>query len=385
MKKIAFLVFSIFYCFQSYSQIIYGSNKYTEYHIGNLPIIISVPHGGSLTPSVIPDRICNNAVTVTDENTIELAQQIDSAFIKSTGCRPYIIYCNLHRSKLDCNRNIVDGACGNSIAENAWNEFNNFIITAQASAQSQFGGKALYIDLHGHGNPIQRLELGYLLYDYELAYTDIVLNTSQYVGYSTIQNLVSTNINGYTHAELLRGNYALGTLFGNAGFPSVPSKQIPYPETNTNYFSGGYNIANHTSYAQNNTVNGIQIECNYINVRDSYSNRKSFSDSLVSVIKQYLKIHQNINCTNCKLTSTPEKTVINPITISPNPATDFIQFTFTEKITDFEVEIINFLGRTVMKTRNQNKLNIEQLPKGMYLVKITDEQKNIMIMKIVFQ
>ncbi len=271
------------------------------------------------------------------------------------------------------------------IAETAWNEFNNFINTAQASAQSQFDGKAFYIDLHGHGNPIQRLELGYLLYDEELANTDVVLNASQFVSNSSIRNLVSTNVSGSSHAELLRGNFALGTLFGNGGFPSVPSKQIPFPLTSENYFSGGYNTARHTSYAQNNTVNGLQIECNYANVRDSYANRKKFADSLVSVVKRYLRIQQNIDVTNCVVTSIPKTKDTSSVIVSPNPATKFIQFTFKEKVIDFEVEIINLFGQTVLSARNQNSLYIQQLPKGVYLIKITDEKKNIVLHKIVFQ
>ncbi len=385
MKRLIITVCSLIYCFQIQSQIIYGSNNYNEYHIGNLPIIISVPHGGNLTPAGIPDRTCNNAVTVTDMNTIELAQQIDSAFVIATGCHPHIIYNNLHRSKLDCNRNLADGACGNTTAENAWNEFHNFINMAQYGAEIQYSGKAFYIDLHGHGNPIQRLELGYLLYDNELAYSDSILNTSQYVSYSTIQDLVSTNTNGSTHAELLRGNNALGTLFGNAGYPSVPSMQIPFPGTTTNYFSGGYNVANHTSYAINNTVNGVQMECNFTNVRDTYSNRKSFSDSLVSVLTQYLSINQNISFSNCALTNIMQfKDVNNSIFISPNPVKDFIQISFSNETTDFEVEIINHFGQTVLKTRNQNKLSIQHFPKGIYLVKVTADDKKTVVKKMLF-
>jgi hypothetical protein len=343
MQKILFWLVGFLYCSQGYAQIIYGANNYTAYHAGNLPIIISVPHGGSIVPASITDRTCNSAVTVTDENTIELAQQIDSAFVKVTGCHPYIVYCNLHRSKLDCNRNLADGACGNASAENAWNEFHNFIDTAQANAQSKFGGRAFYIDLHGHGNPIQRLELGYLLYDNELAFTDSTLNTNQYIGYSSIQNLVATNANGYSHAALLRGDYALGTLLGNAGYASVPSKQIPFPGTTTNYYSGGYNTANHTSYALGNTVNGVQIECNYTNVRDTYSNRKLFADSLVSVMQQFLNIHHQMNLQNCNTTALANIKDVNSIIISPNPATDFIQITAANNSTDFEIELIDFV------------------------------------------
>ncbi len=386
MIRILILLLSLIFSLNGYSQIIFGVNSYIEYHMGNLPIIISVPHGGNLTPSSIPDRTCNSAVNVADQNTIELAQQINTAFSLATGCRPYIIYNNLHRSKLDCNRNLADGACGNPMAENAWNEFNNFIQTAQESAKNEFEGKAFYIDLHGHGNPNQRLELGYLLYDYELAYSDSILNTNQYIAYSAIQNLVSTNINLFKHAELLRGINALGTLLGNAGYPSVPSLQIPFPGTTTNYFSGGYNVANHTSYAQNNTVNGVQIECNFINVRDTYLNRKLFSDSLVSVLSKYLNIHQNLSTTNCASVSTTQLTIDQySINISPNPSTNFIEFTFSKDLIDFEIEIKNLFGQTILKTKNQSRVNIEQFPKGIYLVKITDHHKNIVVKRIAFQ
>lgn len=375
----------IIICTKSYGQIIFGTNNYIEYRQGNLPIIISVPHGGNLSPTSIPNRTCNSAVTATDANTIELARQIDSAFVNATGCHPYVIYCHLNRSKLDCNRNIADGACGNAESETAWNEFNNFINIAQSHAQSLFGGKAFYIDLHGHGNSIQRLELGYLLYDTELANTDSVLNTNQYVGYSSIQNLVTTNINTYTHSQLLRGTYALGTLLGNAGYPSVPSQQIPFPGTTTNYYSGGYNTAHHTSYATSNTVNGLQIECNYTHVRDNYLNRKLFSDSLVSVIQKFLFKHQNINFLNCSLTSIEPLKQLDQLLISPNPANDYIQISYNNSVTDFEIEIINTLGQTVFKTQNQTLLNIEKFERGLFVIKLTDQHKSTMTHKVLFQ
>ncbi len=88
------------------AQIIYGANNYTEFHKGTLPIVISVPHGGSLTPSSIPNRTCSSAVTVADANTIELAKQIDSAFVNATGCHPNVVYCNLARTKLDCKQKV---------------------------------------------------------------------------------------------------------------------------------------------------------------------------------------------------------------------------------------------------------------------------------------
>jgi len=284
-------------------QVIYGTNNYIEYHTGTLPIIISVPHGGLVAPAGIPNRTCNNPTNGTDTNTIELAKQIDSSFLRMTGCRPHIIYCNLRRTKIDCNRNIADGACGNAEAEIAWTEFHQFIETAQQTAQAAYDNKAIYFDLHGHGHIMQRLELGYVLTGAQLALSDNVLNTPEYIGQSSIQNLVSQNVNGYTHAQLLRGDFALGTLLAQSGYPSVPSQQTPNPGPLNPYFNGGYNTANYTCYTPGNTINGFQLECNFMNVRDTPGHRRAFADTLVSVLLTFLEHHHELSVAHCGISS----------------------------------------------------------------------------------
>jgi hypothetical protein len=325
MKHSFFLLAFYLLTLQSQAQIIYGSNNYTQYHPGSLPIVISVPHGGLVAPASIPNRTCNNPTTVTDSRTIELARQIDTALFNLTGCRPHLVICNLRRTKVDCNRNIEDGACGNSEAEQAWTEFQAFIDTAQLLAQSQFSGKAFYIDLHGHGKMPYRLELGYGLSGSAYNNTDSILNTASYLANSSIQNLVNTNTSGSTHAALLRGDHALGTLLVEAGYPAVPSQQFP----NTGgfpYFNGGYNTANHTCLAPGNTVNGLQIECDSI-VRSGYLHRKAFGDSLAAKLLAYLSFHQNIDLSNCS-GCTPSLSAIGSTSLCPGDsvslsATDF--------------------------------------------------------------
>lgn len=304
MKKLYFVLsFSLLY-FQGQAQVIYGVNNYIQYHIGTLPIIISAPHGGLVAPASIPDRTCNDPTTVTDNNTIELARQIDTALFNKTGCRPHLIICNLKRTKIDCNRNLADGACGNIDAENAWMEFSHFIDTAQLIAKNQYSNKAFYIDLHGHGHAISNLELGYGISINNLNNTDIVLNTPSVIATSSLNNLVSTNVSGSTHAELIRGTNSLGTLFGNATFPSVPSQQISGPGTDP-YFIGGYNTTNHTCISSGNVVNGLQIEAPST-VRNSYLNRKTFADSTASILIKYILTHQNVDLQiNCGLAALP--------------------------------------------------------------------------------
>ena len=59
-----------------YGQSYYGRNAYTTYYPGNIPIILSIPHGGDITPSEISNR--TYGVTVTDSNTIELGMAISN-------------------------------------------------------------------------------------------------------------------------------------------------------------------------------------------------------------------------------------------------------------------------------------------------------------------
>lgn len=277
------------------SDSLFGSNNYIEYQVGTLPIVISVAHGGDLEPATIPNRTCNDPVFATDVFTIETALEIKNALYAQTGGYPHLIICHLKRNKLDCNRNIEDAACGNSEAETAWNEFHDFINIARISANQQYYNNTFFVDLHGHGNPIERIELGYLLYDDELELPDSILNTNQYINYSSIKNLALSNLNNYTHAELLRGSASFGTLLSNLSYPTVPSETIPYPGTTNNYFSGGYITANHTCYATGVNINGLQMELNYTGIRNSQSNRTQFANAFATALIDYLNIHFNIN------------------------------------------------------------------------------------------
>jgi hypothetical protein len=94
---------------------------------------------------------------------------------------------------------------------------------------------------------------------------------------------------------------------------------------------------------------------------------------------------KNINLLNCNLSSNSTTKESNSLLISPNPAKDFLYLTFSKNSTNFEIEIINNLGQTIYKASNQNKLDINQFQKGMYIVKVTNEQKNVVIKKIIVE
>ena len=88
--------------------IYYGRESYVEYHAGNLPIILSAPHGGWKVPDEIPDR--TYGTTVTDANTYQLTKVLMDSITARFGAKPHVILSQLKRIKLDPNRDSVEAA-----------------------------------------------------------------------------------------------------------------------------------------------------------------------------------------------------------------------------------------------------------------------------------
>ncbi len=265
--------------------VFYDKNKWTEAVVGNMPLIISVPHGGQLQPASVPNRSCANATTVTDLYTIELAREISKSMKEKYNVQPYIVFCHLKRTKIDQNRDLAEATCGNTAMAAPWHLFHNYIDTAINHAVSKFGA-ALYIDLHGHGHSNQRLELGYSLSKEELRDVSQLTNLEPLWKKSTLNNLKSIK-NGQDFRDYMMGDLAFGTMMETEGFASVPAKLDPYPKTDESYFTGGYNTKLYTAGKYPKAF-GWQIEANMNGVRDN-AGRPLFADAFSTVIMQYLK------------------------------------------------------------------------------------------------
>lgn len=138
-------------------EVIFGHNHFTEYQVGNMNLILSVPHGGSMEPKDIPDREagCWDAKTSSclfahkclpgsiqnykkckvstnqDRYTIEVAQALAEEINKiADGYFPHIIINHLQRFKMDANREKEDASFGIPQAEQAWEEYMGFLTTA---------------------------------------------------------------------------------------------------------------------------------------------------------------------------------------------------------------------------------------------------------------
>ncbi len=259
----------------------FGRSQYIEYQPGTSPIILATSHGGDLEPDEIPDRTWG--VKVRDLNTRELTLKIADEIEDQTGDRPHVVITHLRRTKLDANREIEEAAQENPHAERAWKEYHRWTETAKAIVTEDFGS-GFYVDVHGHGHSIQRLELGYLLRSDDLNQSDSELDDAGLASSSSIRNL-SEEVE-VSLSELLRGEYSLGEIMEREGYPSVPSASDPGPGDNP-FFSGGYSTVHHGS-RDGGTIDGVQLEANFDDVRDTEENRQEFAESFSRGLIQFL-------------------------------------------------------------------------------------------------
>jgi hypothetical protein len=192
-----------------------------------------------------------------------------------------VVICRVNRRKIDCNREIVEGAAGNPLTEQSWKDFQGFIRTAQQAVVAKHG-QGFYIDLHGHGHADARLELGYAHDRREFGLPDAELAKPEFIRKGTLQLFALKDPAAYP--ALLHGPKSFGALMEQAGFPATPSLGKPVP--GEPYFNGGYNVRTHT--APGTGFAGLQIESNSKGVRDNDASRRKFATALVEQLAAYL-------------------------------------------------------------------------------------------------
>ncbi|MSU49531.1 MAG: hypothetical protein EXS37_10665 [Opitutus sp.] len=269
-------------------QTYFGSNRYTEYRAGDLPILITAPHGGSQSPASIPDRVLvagQDVVTTNDANTADLARRIADVIDSRSGHRVHLVICDLARIKLDANREVVTAAQGNASAITAWNDYHGFIAAARNTAQGAHGF-SFHVDQHGHGHTLQRLELGYNSSNTTLSLTDAELSLPRYQWGSYLRTLPLFRPEA-TYPALLRGPRSFGDFFTARNFPATPSPRDPAPNDPA-FFDGGYTTDTHTCFSDNSSGHGLQIEANMVGVRDTAANRQTFAVAVAEALNQFL-------------------------------------------------------------------------------------------------
>jgi len=264
-------------------EIEWGFKRYTKYEPGDMAVIITAPHGGKLKPSTQsngkswPDRkngckgrygeciwthSCGVASSdcyasrYSDVYTAAIAQDIADGIKAITGTRPHVVYNNLHRRKMDANREVNESTLNVPDAIKAYQDYTNFIRKAWLAIN--ITGRGLLLDIHGHVHPLQRTELGYLIFGSKL-------DTGEYSVESTsVKNLVQHHCglnDDLCFKSFIHGNRSLGHFMNLEDLAAVPSPQDETPNVGQGheYFSGGYTVKTYGS-KNGGKIDAIQME-----------------------------------------------------------------------------------------------------------------------------
>lgn len=266
---------------QPSTAVLQTTSPYIQVEQGQLPLILSVPHGGDRRPAAIPDR--QNAVLLNDPESPGYAYELAAAIEDLTGRRPYMVVNRLHRSKMDPNRSIAHGAQGDPQAEQAWRAYHAALQAAQVAAVEQCGRGHLF-DLHSHGHSGRWVELGFGLPSEALQEGDEDLAKRRYVYASNLRALADQT--GYELPELIRGEDSVGGLLQGAGYRVVPSPARPKPSGE--YFDGGLITYLHGS-RRSGAVDATQVEVSYDLLQPGQQER--FVEALAAAIIDFMREH----------------------------------------------------------------------------------------------
>jgi len=288
-------------------------NKYLTYIQGDINIIISVPHGGQKeyrNNKTIPDRKpgckdetgtcqfgeenktknCKKVCSIrtgADLRSELIARTVYDKFVNKTGKKPSFIKSELHRKRLDPNREVKEAAQGNAVAIEAYNAFHDSI----EHAIKNFDGKpGFLLDFHGYydKNSQNNTMLGYLIRPQDL-------NAGTYSKEDvSVKALVERT--DLTVDEILFGeDTSFGSLFEKSGYHALPSPRQHSPDGDR-YFNGGFIVQTYGSREKGN-VDAIQLEFqSWIRSKDlSTEVRDNFCEELADNIYKFYQLYYEPN------------------------------------------------------------------------------------------
>jgi N-formylglutamate amidohydrolase len=143
--------------------------NHTTFQSGNVPILITVPHGGNDAPANVDARTTSYSGFVTSRElhlrdiAVALANELDTTH----GITPYMVIGESHRQYIDYNRDETIAVSGglNQAYEDAdantyYDEYHGRIAGYVSTIKSNHGGSGLLIDLHGASSVPDKLLRG---------------------------------------------------------------------------------------------------------------------------------------------------------------------------------------------------------------------------------
>ena len=201
---------------------------------GDLPIILTAPHGGSDPIPGVPQRQGNGVTMFTstsDAFTVQLTEKLADAIEAKLGKRPYVVIARFQRKYLDANRRARD-AYESPEAEAVYNAYHQAIADARNEIIHRWGRGALF-DIHGQAAEPKTIFFG------------------------TQNGKTTTHLIHRFGRESQNGESSLLGSLAKQGVQVIPAIGTTGPE-HSNY-DGGYTVIKHGS-ASSGTVDAIQLE-----------------------------------------------------------------------------------------------------------------------------
>jgi len=156
--------------------------RVVSWTVGNCNLVITVPHGGTVGSDTSPagNLVCQSGnILETRKGTIacrigtytrDAGTEVIAAdmldILSQEGLRPHVVECHVHRSKVECNRDLTEIAVQEPGKEGEfiYSMFHGWI--SEAVEMGRMSGDVpgvLLVDLHGHGHTHDYIELGFRL------------------------------------------------------------------------------------------------------------------------------------------------------------------------------------------------------------------------------
>ena len=201
---------------------------------GQLPIILSAPHGGRLAISGVPERTgkgVSSFRTVQDVNTDRLVERLADALEAKLGKRPWTVVAQFHRRYADANRPAND-AYESEAAKPCYDTYHQALHAARADV-IQHWGRGLLLDVHG-----------------QAAEPKAIFRGTQ--NGSTVTHLVKR-----FGPEALTGKASLFGAIADLGIPVIPPVGADAREDSR--YGGGFIVRTYGS-SGGSTLDAIQLE-----------------------------------------------------------------------------------------------------------------------------
>lgn len=236
---------------------------------GELPIILSAPHGGRESVPGVRIRQGDGVRMFnprSDSGTNELTRQLADAIESKTGKRPYTVIANFHRKYIDANRS-KKLAYESENAQLTYEAYHRALSQARSDVLERWGSGVLF-DIHGQASEPKAIFRG-------------TQNGK------TVKYLVGR----YGREALIGSSSVFGQLSAN-GLAVIPA--IDSSDREHENYDGGYIVFNYGSRVSG-TVDAIQLELGS-DLRASASRKTTankVANAMVGFFKEYLpKVEQ---------------------------------------------------------------------------------------------